>query len=92
MVEVKKDARGYRTTMYSVNPDGTIVRHQFPFNAEEPLGMLKLQKFVDRGFTFEKPAVIITPEVVTNVPEVKQRVLKRKLTRKKRVKKEVANA
>lgn len=49
-----------RTTMYSV-VNGRVVVHKFPFNAKEPMGMEKLQKFVDRGFTFDDPRLKAPP-------------------------------
>lgn len=67
-----------RTVMYSVEENGHVARHVFPFNAEDPMGMTKLMKFVRRGFTFDdpradvktgRPQVIVTREVELARPE-----------------------
>ena len=57
-----------RTVMYSRHDDGRVIRHELPWNANEPIGMTKCQKMVDRGFTFDDPVKqeVIRPEVITD--------------------------
>ena len=70
--------------MYSV-VKGEVVVHRLPFDANEPLGVLKLQKFLSRGFTYDDPRkgrktgmpnVIVTQTVdlekLADVGEVKE--------------------
>lgn len=54
-----------RTIMYSV-VSGAVVTHRLPFNANDPIGRLKLQKFLQRGFTFDDPR----GRVSTGLPQV----------------------
>ncbi len=54
MVETQE----YRTIMYSIRKteEGEeVVVHRLPWNANEKYGMQKLQKMLDRGFTFKDP-------------------------------------
>jgi len=63
---VREITKEKKTVMYSVeefkvkNPSGArfekrVVRHVLPFDAQDPIGMQKLQKYMARGYTFEDP-------------------------------------
>ena len=48
----KKNNLVSETTMYSINPGtGTVVTHHLPWPRTSP----QLQKYIERGFTFERP-------------------------------------
>ena len=47
----KKDAKGRRTGEY----EEVVVEHKFPYDPDDKWGMQKLQKFLNRGYTFEDP-------------------------------------
>lgn len=71
-------AEEYRTIMYSIGVKGEVMVHRFPWNANEKVGMQKLQKLEARGFTFEDPRktktgmpeVIVTRVVNSGKPEI----------------------
>ncbi len=51
-------AKEFTTLMYekqTYKGEERIVVHKFPWNARDPLHLLKMQKFLDRGFTFTDP-------------------------------------
>ena len=47
----KKDAKGRGTGEY----EEVVVEHKFPYDPDDKWGMQKLQKFLNRGYTFEDP-------------------------------------
>ena len=77
-------AEEYRTIMYSVGVKGEVITHRFPWNADEKIGMQKLQGFLRRGFTFDDPRkdkglgmpeVIITRVVDSSKPILEEETL-----------------
>lgn len=59
------------TTMYSINPaNGAVLVHHLPWPNTSP----QLKKYVDRGFTFERPDVEQSSlEVTTSVTDEEPR-------------------
>ena len=58
---------GKRTIMYSVAENGTVIRHKFPWDANNKFGMQKLQKMVAKGYSFTDPSL---PDGLMKSPEV----------------------
>ena len=58
VIHIGKDKQDTRTLMYSID-NGKVAVHKFPHDSNAKFGMLKLQKFVNRGFTFEDPTKTI---------------------------------
>ena len=79
-------AEEYRTIMYSIREGHEVIVHKLPWNANDPNGMAKLQKLVERGFTFEDPRkegtgipeVLITKKIEKPEEEVTDDVLSQK--------------
>ena len=68
-----------RTTMYSVNGDGSVIRHRLPFDYNDKVGKTKFSKYTDRGFTFYhpddeevEPVLVIEPIVIEEVDQVEE--------------------
>ncbi len=59
VIQIGKGKQDTRTLMYSIEPNGKVAIHKFPYGHNTEFGMLKLQKFVSRGFTFEDPTKTI---------------------------------
>jgi len=65
--EVVLDVKGnvIWTIMYSVarghegrvRSEDEVIKHKVPWSYRDKNGMLKIQKLLDRGFTFERPKV-----------------------------------
>ena len=48
------------TVMYSINPGGgEVIAHHLPWSRDNPVQASQLQKYVGRGYTFEKPVVSV---------------------------------
>ena len=58
-----------RQIMYSVNKEGQVIVHRFMIDKDTKEGKQKLQKYLDRGYTYEKPVIQVIEEPVIQPKE-----------------------